>query len=56
MPIQDGKYVSLDWSNSSPPPFINASELNALSKTVEKADTNYTRDEIFSDGVRYARS
>lgn len=39
MPIQDGKYVSPDWSNSSPPP-INASELNALSETVEKADTN----------------
>ena len=55
MPIQDGKYVSPDWSNSSPPP-INASELNALSETVEKADTNYTRDEILSDEVRYARS
>lgn len=54
MPIQDGKYVSPDWSNSSPP--INASELNALSETVEKADTNYTRDEILSDEVRYARS
>lgn len=51
MPIQDGKYVSPDWSNSSPPP-INASELNALSETVEKADTNYTRDEILSDEVK----
>lgn len=51
MPIQDGKYVSPDWSNSSPPP-INASELNALSETVEKADANYTRDETLSDEVK----
>ena len=51
MPIQDGKYKAPNWSNSPPPP-INASELNALSDTVEKADTNYTRDEILSDEVK----
>lgn len=51
MPIQDGKYKAPNWSNSTPPP-INASELNALSDTVEKADTNYTRDEILSDEVK----
>lgn len=51
MPIQDGKYVAPNWNNSSPPP-INASELNALSQTAEKADTNYTRDEILSDEVK----
>ena len=38
MPIQDGKYVNPHWNNNAPPP-LNASELNAISDTLENLDS-----------------
>lgn len=38
MPIQNGKYVNPHWNNNAPPP-LNASELNAISDTLENLDS-----------------
>ena len=45
MPIQDGKYVNPHWNNNAPPP-LNASELNAMSDTLENLDNMDLDNEI----------
>lgn len=47
MPIVDGKYVAPTWINKQAPA-INATELNAISQTLE-----YVNDSVFCETVEY---
>ena len=49
MPIQDGKYVNPHWNNNAPPP-LNASELNAISDTLENLDNIDYEKEVYKVG------